>query len=733
MDRTEGNRLVGRRGELEILRDVRARACAGDGAAAVVLGEPGIGKSALLNAATAATPGPRILRARGAEIEAGYPFGLIRQLVEPVLLGLDEPARERLFAGPAAPAADVFAPSRAPSAPRPDLEPATLGGLYWLLAAVARERPLVLSLDDLQWADPPSLPGSTLLRAGRSGSSFTTVNRRRRLRTGGIASVCAVLVAVFTSAPVASAAPLSIAVDGNHFVNGAGQTIRLLGVNHTSSEYACVDGFGYNDGHQDAADAAAIASWGANAVRVPLNEDCWLGINGQPNNSEAPGENLTAAGYRQAVESYVADLGAQGLYAILDLHWTAPGSWPALEQQPMPDLSHSPAFWTSVAGAFKSDPGVVFDVFNEPYDPTDPRSGSDANQSDKVTWECWENGTKKNSIGGGAPPEPCLTSAYDENGNPTTSYQIAGMQTLVDAIRATGATQPVMVGGLDYANDLSGWLEHAPVDPLNQEVASFHNYMGEECDNVGCWEREIAPVAARVPVVTGEFAEDNFESPTCGVKTPNTFDEDYMNWADGHGVSYLAWGWVAETQSEIEAEGCSAFYLIDDYESYAPASPNGTVVRSHLLALKAAAGSGGGGAAGGGPTPAPPAAGGATKPGAISVLRFATKARTNGKTVSFTVAAGQACSGSIAGLSSKPIAVAGKKPKKLVLGSVAFKLDAGKAKSVVLKLSGPAQELLAAKGSLTARFTLTLSAKDGRTVLHRTVGLKEPKGHRGSS
>ena len=38
----------------------------------------------------------------------------------------------------------------------------------------------------------------------------------------------------------------------------------------------------------------------------------------------------------------------------------------------MPDLDHSPAFWTSVAATFKSDPGVVFDVFNEPYDPTDP-------------------------------------------------------------------------------------------------------------------------------------------------------------------------------------------------------------------------------------------------------------------------------------------------------------------------------------------------------------------------
>src|ERR1700728_91361 len=80
--------------------------------------------------------------------------------------------------------------------------------------------------------------------------------------------------------------PLSIAIDGNHFVNGSGQTIRLLGVDRPGTEYACEEGWGDSDGDDApdaaAADAAEIASWDANAVRVPLNEDCWLGINGQP-------------------------------------------------------------------------------------------------------------------------------------------------------------------------------------------------------------------------------------------------------------------------------------------------------------------------------------------------------------------------------------------------------------------------------------------------------------------
>ncbi|HTU30540.1 MAG TPA: cellulase family glycosylhydrolase [Solirubrobacteraceae bacterium] len=246
----------------------------------------------------------------------------------------------------------------------------------------------------------------------------------------------------------AAQTPLAISISGTHFVNGAGQTIQLRGVNVSSSEYACAEGYGYDDGDYTDATAAAIAAWGANAVRIPLNEDCWL------NTNLPAGDPYGGAAYQHEIESFVSDLGSHGIYAILDLHWTAPGNQTALEQQPMPDLDHSPAFWTSVASVFKPNPAVLFDLFNEPYDPTDLRSGGDQNAADAVTWQCWEYGTTPDLVGGGAPPIPCDTQAYDDNGNPTTRYQIAGMQTLLTAIRNTGATQPILVGGLDYADDL---------------------------------------------------------------------------------------------------------------------------------------------------------------------------------------------------------------------------------------------------------------------------------------
>jgi hypothetical protein len=230
-----------------------------------------------------------------------------------------------------------------------------------------------------------------------------------------------------------------------------------------------------------------VASWHINAVRIPLNEDCWLGINGL---SAAYG----GASYQSAIHAYVSLLHQAGLYAILDLHWNAPGTVAATGQQQMPDADHAPAFWSSVATSFKSDPAVLFDLYNEPHD---------------VSWGCWLNG--------------CTAPGW----------QTAGMQSLVNAVRATGATQPIMVGGLAWANDLSGWLANQPVDPGSSLVASYHTYNFNVCDPT-CWNATVAPLAKSVPVVTGELGEDD-----CA----HAYIDQYMSWADQRGISYLAWTW----------------------------------------------------------------------------------------------------------------------------------------------------------------------------------------------
>jgi hypothetical protein len=67
---------------------------------------------------------------------------------------------------------------------------------------------------------------------------------------------------------------------GGKIVDGAGNEVRLRGTDAAGTEYACVNGNGVFAGQHDQAAVDAMKSWHLNAVRVPLNEDCWLGING---------------------------------------------------------------------------------------------------------------------------------------------------------------------------------------------------------------------------------------------------------------------------------------------------------------------------------------------------------------------------------------------------------------------------------------------------------------------
>lgn len=116
-------------------------------------------------------------------------------------------------------------------------------------------------------------------------------------------------------------------------MNGAGKTVRLLGVDRSGLEYACVQGWGFSDGPVDAASIAAMKTWSINAVRVPLNESCWLGINGVK-------AQYSGTAYRTFVQGYVARPSTAGLVAILDLHWSVNG------QEQMPDAAHAhDAIW----------------------------------------------------------------------------------------------------------------------------------------------------------------------------------------------------------------------------------------------------------------------------------------------------------------------------------------------------------------------------------------------------
>jgi predicted ATPase len=136
--------LVDRDGELAAVDRVLSAARAGAGAALLVEGPPGIGKTSLLAAARDSAGCFRVLSARGSELERDFPFAVARQLLEGAL----EP---ELLTGAAALAAPVLMDSAA------EAGPAALHGLYWLTANLAARTPLLVVADDLHWADVASL------------------------------------------------------------------------------------------------------------------------------------------------------------------------------------------------------------------------------------------------------------------------------------------------------------------------------------------------------------------------------------------------------------------------------------------------------------------------------------------------------------------------------------------------------------------------------------------------
>jgi DNA-binding CsgD family transcriptional regulator len=142
--------------ELEALDGLLASACAGSGGAVVFEGPAGIGKSSLLAAArTAAAAELRVLSARGGELERELPFGVVRQLLEPVVVASDTDEREALLAGAAALAKPVLFAADPVSGVEPSFS--ALHGLYWLTVNLADAQPLLVAVDDVHWADLASL------------------------------------------------------------------------------------------------------------------------------------------------------------------------------------------------------------------------------------------------------------------------------------------------------------------------------------------------------------------------------------------------------------------------------------------------------------------------------------------------------------------------------------------------------------------------------------------------
>ena len=179
-----GGALLERERELQTLRDGVDRACAGEGTLLLIEGPAGAGKTVLAREARAVAQRAQMmpLEARGSELEQPFAFGVVRQLLEPVIR--KEPGSTDLFAGAAGPAARLFEPGERRSlVAGAGFE--ALHSLYWLVVNMTDQAPVLVLVDDCQWADMDSLRFLAYLAQRIEGLPVTMLLTGRPSDAGG--------------------------------------------------------------------------------------------------------------------------------------------------------------------------------------------------------------------------------------------------------------------------------------------------------------------------------------------------------------------------------------------------------------------------------------------------------------------------------------------------------------------------------------------------------------------
>lgn len=248
--------------------------------------------------------------------------------------------------------------------------------------------------------------------------------------------------------------PPELHVAGNKVLDKNNKEVLLCGVNIVSLEWN-------PRGERVLRNTlTAIEDWKSNIIRLPVKEQYWF----DPDLGTA---------YRELVDNVIMLAANRGAYVLLDLH-----------RFRAPKQKHVD-FWKDAAARYKDHPAVIFDLFNEPHG---------------ISWEVWKNGGFVNDKDAPADEDAFLTA--EEKVLNTKGFHSVGMQALIDAARSTGAKNIVVVGGLDWAYDASGFVKGFALDEHggNGLMIATHIYAAKRD-----WAGKVLAVADKYPVIVSEF------------------------------------------------------------------------------------------------------------------------------------------------------------------------------------------------------------------------------------
>jgi hypothetical protein len=262
--------------------------------------------------------------------------------------------------------------------------------------------------------------------------------------------------------------PKELKVSGNKLVDTNGKEVWLQGVAIPGLEIR-------PEGHGAAfSTLVAIEDWKANCVRLAVKDEYWFG-KGKPTKDSA-GQTDGGAAYRALIDNAVNVAANRGAYLVIDNH-----RFRAIQDDHL-------VFWTEIAKKYGNHPAVLFDIINEPHG---------------ISWEVWRDGGFVAEKSKKVIDESAFLSEEEKKKN--EGYVSPGMQKAVDHIRALGARNIIIAGGLDWAYDLSGIVEGFALKDTggNGIMYASHIYPWKRG-----WEQKVLRAAALHPIFLGEVGAD---------------------------------------------------------------------------------------------------------------------------------------------------------------------------------------------------------------------------------